>query len=284
MLYFKIGESMESYFINEALDKAINDYMSSKDKKEGVLYNSFLVVVIRMLISIYGELDIINPYQIKNEDALRNNLMKYGASKENIDNLFELISNFYLIERRNSLAIKREENTYFIKVQKTLIDLFNLKRLNFDLSENESKDFFDLLYTPGTSNALRQSYNYLNASDIYEVASYYQNKMLEEKEPELTDEKNLLKFDIYKLFNVSIADISKMSAKDVDKLNKEIYKSFDISENAINKDYLLDEKLKEIKMQNSPITTGNGYVDILLIMSVIVTTIMVVVIFSTIVF
>ena len=191
---------------------------------------------------------------------------------------------FYLIERRNSLAIKREENTYFIKVQKTLIDLFNLKRLNFDLSENESKDFFDLLYTPGTSNALRQSYNYLNASDIYEVASYYQNKMLEEKEPELTDEKNLLKFDIYKLFNVSIADISKMSAKDVDKLNKEIYKSFDISENAINKDYLLDEKLKEIKMQNSPITTGNGYVDILLIMSVIVTTIMVVVIFSTIVF
>ena len=37
-------------------------------------------------------------------------------------------------------------------------------------------------------------------------------------------------------------------------------------------------------MQNSPITTGNGYVDILLVMSVIVTTIMVVVIFGTIVF
>ena len=275
---------MESYFINEAIEKAINDYMNSKDKVESVLYNSFLVVVIRMLISIYGELDIINPYQIKNEDAFKNNLMKYGASKENVDNLFELISNFYLIERRNSLAIKREENTYFISVQKALIDLFTLKRLNFDLTENECKDFFDLLYTPGTSNALRQSYNYLNASDIYEVASYYQNKMLEEKEPELADDKNLLKFDIYKLFNVSIADISKMSAKEIDTLNKEIYKSFDISENAINKDYLLDEKLKEIKMQNSPITTGNGYVDILLIMSIIVTTIMVVVIFSTIVF
>ncbi len=275
---------MEPYFINEAIEKAINDYMNSKDKVESVLYNSFLVVVIRMLISIYGELDIINPYQIKNEDAFKNNLMKYGASKENVDNLFELISNFYLIERRNSLAIKREENIYFISVQKALIDLFTLKRLNFDLTENECKDFFDLLYTPGTSNALRQSYNYLNASDIYEVAEYYQNKMLEEKEPELADDKNLLKFDIYKLFNVSIADISKMSAKEIDTLNKEIYKSFDISENAINKDYLLDEKLKEIKMQNSPITTGNGYVDILLIMSVIVTTIMVVVIFSTIVF
>ena len=275
---------MEPYFINEAFTQAINDYMSSKDKKEGILYNSFLVVVIRMLINIYSEIDIINPYQIKSEEILINNLMKFGASKEEIDNLFTLISNYYLIERRNSLAIKREENTYFIDVQKALIDLFTLKRLNFGLTENESKEFFDLLYTPGTSNALRQSYNYLNASDIYEVASYYQNKMLEKPKEEKEEAKNLLKFDIYKLFNVSIADISKMNSSDIDKLNKEIYKSFDISENAINKDYLLDEKLKEIKMQNSPITTGNGYVDILLIMSVIVTTIMVVVIFSTIVF
>ena len=275
---------MKPYFINEAFNKAINDYMSSKNKKEGILYNSFLVVVIRLLINIYGELDIINPYQIKSEEALKNNLMKYGASSETIEKLFKLISDFYLIERRNSLAIKREENIYFISVQKVLIDLFTLKRLNFDLTENECKDFFDLLYTPGTSNALRQSYNYLNASDIYEVASYYQNKMLKERNLESTDEKKLLKFDIYKLFNVSVADISKMNAEDVDKLNKEIYKSFDISENAINKDYLLEEKLKKVKMQNSPITTGNGYVDILLIMSVIVTTIMVVVIFSTIVF
>ncbi|MBQ8901573.1 MAG: hypothetical protein IJY87_00725 [Bacilli bacterium] len=75
-----------------------------------------------------------------------------------------------------------------------------------------------------------------------------------------------------------------MDDSEVDKLNSEIYKSFDISENAINKDYLLQEKIKELKMQNSPITTGNGYVDILLVMSVIVTTIMVVVIFGTIVF
>ena len=284
MIYFKIGESMEPYFINEAFDKAINDYMSSKDKKEGILYNSFLVVVIRILINIYGELDIINPYQIKSKEALKNNIMKFGAKSEDVEKLFELISNFYLIERRNSLAIKREENIYFISVQKVLIDLFTLKRLNFGLNENESKEFFDLLYTPGTSNILRQSYNYLNASNIYEIAEYYQNKMLEKPKEEKEEEKKLLKFDIYKLFNVSIADISKMNAEDVDKLNKEIYKSFDISENAINKDYLLEEKLKEIKMQNSPITTGNGYVDILLIMSVIVTTIMVVVIFSTIVF
>jgi len=274
---------VKSFFINEAFDKAVNDYLISRDKTEGVLYNSFLVVVIRLLINIYGELDIINPFRVKNELAFDSNLTKYGASKEDIVNLKKLVYEYYLIEKRNVQSIRREANPYFIEVQKCLIDLFNIKRLNFGLTESDSHEFFDLLYTPGTSNALRQSYNFLNAENIYEVAEYYKEAMKKERIKK-EEQKNLLGFDVYKLFNLSIADISKMDDSEVDKLNSEIYKSFDISENAINKDYLLQEKIKELKMQNSPITTGNGYVDILLVMSVIVTTIMVVVIFGTIVF
>lgn len=275
---------MKSFFINEAFDKAVNDYLISKDKEEGVLYNSFLVVVIRLLINIYGELDIINPFKVKNEMAFDTNLMKYGAKKEQIDNLKVLLYKYFLIEKRNVQSVKRENNPHFIEVQKCLIDLFNMKRLNFGLQERDSRDFFDLLYTPGTSNALRLSYNFLNAENIYEIAEYYKESMKQESTSKEEDKKNLLGFDVYKLFNVSIADLSKMDEEDVDRLNSEIYKSFDISENAINKDYLLGEKIKELKMQSNPITTGNGYVDILLIMSIIVTVVMVVVIFGTLVF
>ena len=100
---------MKSFFINEAFDKAINDYMISKDKPESVLYNSFLVVVIRMLINIYGELDIINPYRIKNEESFDNNLIKYGAKKESIVKLKQAMANYYLIEKRNlQLIYKRK--------------------------------------------------------------------------------------------------------------------------------------------------------------------------------
>lgn len=275
---------MKSFFINEAFDKAVNDYLISKDKEESVLYNSFLVVVIRMLVNIYGELDIINPFQTQNEEALNSNLMKYGATKEEINKFKRLIDGFYIIEKRNIQAIRREENPYFIDVQKCLIDLFNLKRLNFGMVARESHEFFDLLYTPGTSNALRLSYNFLNAEDVYEIAEYYKEVISKKEEFHNSEKKNLLGFDVYKLFNVSIADLSKMKEQDIDNLNSQIYKSFDISENAINKDYLLDEEVRKIKIQNNPITTGNGYVDILLIMSVIITTIMVVVIFSTLVF
>ena len=63
-----------------------------------------------------------------------------------------------------------------------------------------------------------------------------------------------------------------------------IYKSLDINENSINKEFLLQEKVNQSKMQNMPMMTGNGYVDILLIMSIIITVIMVIVIFATLVF
>jgi len=275
---------VKSFFINEAFDKAIKDYLASKDKPEGVLYNSFLVVVIRMLVNIYGELDIINPYLVKDEVAFDSNLTKYGASIDKVLDLRRLVSCFYQIELRNVRSLKRENNPYFIEVQKCIIDLFDLKAINNGIEDSKSKEFFDLLYTPGTSNALRLSYNFLNAENIYEIAEYYKNVLEDNpQKKEIEEKKDLLGFDIYKLFNYSIADLSKMNNDEVTKLNSEIYRSLDISENAINKEYLLEEKLKEIRMQNNPVTTGNGYVDILLIMSVIITVIMVVVIFGTII-
>lgn len=277
---------MKTFFINEAIEKAIVDYLNSRDKSEGVIYNSFLVVVIRLLINIYGELDILNPYQIKSEEAFDDNLMKFGMNKESIQEFKRLLDGFYRIEKKNMSSVKREENIYFIEVQKKLIDMFNLKRLNYGLTESDRKEFFDLLYTPGTSNALRLSYNFLNAEDIYEIAEYFKTAMSLQKEmPKVSEkEKDLLPFETYKLFGFDISDLSKMNEKDVNEINSEIYSSFDISENAINKDYLLEERIKAYKMQRTPITTGNGYVDILLIMSVIVTSVMVVVIFGTLVF
>ena len=274
---------MKPYFINEAFDKGLQDYLVSKNNNEGILYNSFLVVVIRMLINIYGELDVINPYKIKNEYAFDHNLQKYGATKEQIDNLKRLLDGYYVIEKRNLNAVRKEENIYFIEVQKIIIDLYNLKRLNFGVTETESAEFFDLLYTPGSSNSLRISYNFLNARNIYEIAEYYKLTMQQVNEKE-NNNKDLLKFDVYKLFNVSIADLSKMNNDEIIKLNSQIYKSLDINENAINKEYLLDEKIKMLTSPKEPITTGNGYVDILIIMSIIVTVVMVVVIFTTLVF
>ncbi len=270
-------------FVNEGFNKAISDYLASKNKPDGVVHNSILVVFIRLLINIYGELDIINPYQINDENALNNNLMKYGADLSNINKLKTLINEFYQLDIKNKNSKIKVENNYFIDVQKCLIDLFTLKRVTYGVTETQQKIFFDLLYTPGASSALRISDNFKYASNVYEVAEYYKDK-LSIKSKENNVEKQLLGFDIYKQFNVSVADLSQMDASQIESLNKQIYNSFDIDTNAMNKEYLLQEKMKQIYRQNHPITTGNGYVDILLIMSVIATTIMVIAVVGMLVF
>ena len=74
-----------------------------------------------------------------------------------------------------------------------------------------------------------------------------------------------------------------MSSEEILKLNHNIYKSLNVSENAINKEYLLQEKIKELTNPKTPVTSGNGYVDILLIMSIIVTVLMAIIVIVTLV-
>lgn len=277
---------MKDYFINEAFDKAINDYLLSKNDVDGIIYNSFLVVFIRTLCLIYGELDIINPYHTNNSDMFKYNLKRYNCPENIIDDLILLLDMYYKVELKNENSLEKKENLYFIDVQKRLIDLFVCKIENYEVSDTEYKKFFDLLYTPATSNPLRQSYNYLKATNPYEVAMYYQEKINNVKKIEKKiEQKELLNLDIYKLFNYKISDISRMSNEEIKNLNKNIYASLNINENAINKKYLLEEAINKLKYNdNNKITTGNGYVDILIVMSIIVTSIMVISIFTFIVF
>lgn len=267
---------MEKSFINNAFTKALDDYQLSNDKVQGIKYNSFLVVVIRMLISLYGELDIINPYSNNDEELLKNNLGKFGYSKENIEIFFSNLALFYEIELANENKIKKEKNPYFIAVQKNLIDILIKKKLNFYLTDIEVREFYDLLYTPYTSNPLRFSYNYLTALDELEVDNYFKHEMSENTKVILSEEKHFLNFKAYEALKYSIEDIKKMTASEIEKVNSRVYSYFGIRENAINKEYLLEKALETLEREENKVTSGNGYVDILLVLSIICTVVMVV--------
>lgn len=279
------GESVKTVFQNEAFDKAIKDYLSFDGDIDGKIYNSFLVVVMRMLVNIYGELDIVNPYLTFNSEALDHNLMKYGASQELVNEFKLMLDMYYKIELKKENSVKKEGNPYFIDVQKKLIDMFILKKNNVDISDSDYSEFFNLLYTPATDNPLRLSYNYLLADDVYEVATYFQESVNNSKHVVVKKNRDdLLDLSIYKMFDYKLSDISMMNNDELKQINSGIYSALNINENAINKEYLLNEAIRALKGEDNKVTTGNGYVDILLIMSVVVTCVMVVSIFAFIVF
>lgn len=267
---------MEHIFINEAFTKAINDYLKSVEQPKGIIYNSFLVIVIRMLIILYSELDIVNPLVINDEELLKNNLTKYGFSSEKIDIFFSELQLYYDIEKEQDNKMIKKSNPYFISVQKLLIDMLIAKKLNFQLKEKEVQDFYNLLYTPYSPNPLQVSYNFLMAEDVLEIDKYFKQQMKENVKQVKTREKHYLNVKAYELLNYSMNDLYQMDASEVDKINHQVYDYFKIRENAINKEYLLDKAIEAIERENNKITSGNGYVDILLVLSVICTIIMVV--------
>lgn len=267
---------MEHVFINEAFNQAINDYLKSVEQPKGVIYNSFLVIVIRMLIVLYSELDIVNPLVINDEDLLKSNLTKYGFSKYQLDIFFSDLQVYYDIEKEQKDKIVKKPNPYFISVQKLLIDMLIAKKLNFQLKEKEVQDFYNLLYTPYSLNPLQVSYNFLMAEDVLEIDRYFRQQMKENVKQVKTREKHYLNVKAYELLNYSMNDLYQMDANEVDKINSQVYDYFKIRENAINKEYLLDKAIEAIERENNKVTSGNGYVDILLVLSIICTIIMVV--------
>ena len=90
----------------------------------------------------------------------------------------------------------------------------------------------------------------------------------------LPKEKHLLNAKAYEILNYSFDNVKNLESSEVDKINSQVYDYFKIRENAINKEYLLEKAIEAIERENNKVTSGNGYVDILLVLSVICTVLM----------
>ncbi len=269
---------MITYFINEAFDMAIKTYLDKKTKPNCVEFNSFLVVVIRSLVFIYGELDITTPYFSKKEELFDRNLGKYNYSDLEIEAFKKELEN-YLINEKNNV----KPNPSFLEIEKMLINMFMMKKINHVVTKDEEIIFESLLYTPNNQNELMISYNFLHSATGSEVINYFKDRNEKCKKVTVETPKHLLTPDAYNVINKNYTDICLLSAVDVEKVNSEVYSALEVPKNAINHEYLLDQKLKEFYHKTEPVTSGNGYVDILLILGIICTIIMIIII-ATIIF
>lgn len=109
-----------------------------------------------------------------------------------------------------------------------------------------------------------------------EIDKYFKKQLKENVKIIKPQEKHYLNIKAYEILNYSMDDLNKMDNNELERVNHQIYDYFKIRENAINKEYLLEKAIEALERENNKITSGNGYVDILLVMSIICTIIMVV--------
>lgn len=264
----------DEFFVNEAIENAIRTYLSSKHDKEGVTYNSFLVVVIRTLALIYGEVDILNPFYINDSVAFISNLGKYGMNKSDIALFKEEVLSFYNLDKDNDQNASKL-NSYFKNILKYLVDMFVAKSKVVGVSYQDEEQFLELIYTSHTTNPHRVSFNTQVNGDVNFIEKYYYSKindmdMTKDLSKTISDNINL---EALNYLGVNLSNISSMSNEDLQKAQNNAYKYFDVDVYSPTRDEDLKNSINNLNSFNvkKHVTSGNGYVDILLLMSVIAT-------------
>jgi len=165
---------MTDEFVNSALNEA---FLLYKDNHDSVIYNGFLVSVVRMLIIIYGE-EIVNLFDAKDVQGFNNLLTKYGYSIDEVNDFTSrlLKANKALIRQKDK-AIKKK-NKYFNVVQKDLIDMLVKKNEQEPMDKNLILQFYNLLFTANNSDFYRKSIAVLEAYNPYEIDEYFKKKNL----------------------------------------------------------------------------------------------------------
>ena len=264
----------EEYFINIAFDTAIKNYIANKSNPNNIIYNSFLVVVIRILVLIYGEADLLNPYYLNNEIAFLNNLGKYGLTKSDIVVFKDELFNFYKLSLMNNKQEIKQKNPYFQNILKILVDMFITKKKSTTVTFEEEETFLDLAYTSHTTDYYRISDNYYMSEDPNYIEKYYYSKINEmDVTKDLSSTINMnLNLEALKYVGVNLSNISNMSKQELINAQQKAYNYFEVDASKPNRDEQLQNSLDYLKTYGKRhLTSGNGFVDILLLMSVIVT-------------
>ena len=240
-------------FVNEAIDYAFTMFTRSKGREFSSLYNSFLVVVVRALCEIYGELDITNPFLTGNEYGFNLNLKKFGYSEENLVKFRDHMQSYYEWAKKASKNKIVNKSTDFVAIQKDLIDMMECK-LGEDTEEIEKKikEFKQFLYTDENSNPKFKLFNIQVADDMNAVKKYL-NEMIAKKKAQ-----------------VEVLNIKDISAPGDEK--DEIYKMIEADmANEPARRYANMLKLKPNLQPRLALSSGNGFVDLMVLISVVTT-------------
>lgn len=225
-----------SIFVNEAINNAISDYFKYKSKPTSVEFNAFSVVVARAIVFLYGELDISNCIKTNNEHSMGGfdmNICKFGYPEDELNKFKSNFQKYYEIEKENQKLAIKKKNIYMDFVQKNLIDMFFYKKVMMNLTENDTKEFYSLLFTTTSNDLYKQSYALLTSPDPKEVEYYFNLKLfkLENKYTFVIYRMNVLDMKIYNFFGLSNELISSFSQNQINSVNKQLFDYFGIEEN-----------------------------------------------------
>ena len=252
---------MNNYFINEAIDSGISNYLLIKQGSDYDKAHIFEVYIIRCLCKIYGDINILNPYRIGNANSLKSNLIMYGLKKEEMEEFINLMNEYSIwLNSKNNVG----KTSITSKIELILVNMVVERNKTLKFS-SEELEFFDKYFDPKNNN-FSKLHN-LITKDINIVPMYWNRKkiLLDNNIKFKKIRNDLLSSQIYDKYGIDKDDISRMSEDKVRNINNRIITSEKENE----------KRVKKFNPKSIIITSGNGFVDTLMLLSIMTTEILI---------
>lgn len=243
-------------FINEFITNGLNDYFG-----ENKPY-SFEKHIIECICNIYGKENINRIYTSQNQNEFIKLIRMYGYSE---NSYLRFVG--YTVEYENfkkSFAGNPNQKTdIYNKIESEVITMFGFKFLLGKTTKQEIDSFEYNLLNDFETTRLKLNTG-LNPNFIQEL---WKKRRIEFKNSvDLYSVKtNYLDDETYKKFNIDLETVKQMDYRMVEKLNKSILERLKHPEEVIKEE--VEKKSKFV------LSSGNGFVDILIMVSIITTVI-----------
>lgn len=262
-----ITRYVDKFFINPAIENGIRSYMLYKEGKTYPAIYTYEMNVIKILTIIYGEKSILLPYKIDNEKAFECNLLMYDLKENDMLNFFKYFNEYY--EFMQNYKSEKKATGLTTEIEKILIEMI-IKRGKRKEYTNQELSEFDKIFNPIEGN-LKNIKSLISVNNGLIARAWETNKY------ELTNTQlrmiavnpNLLDSSIYSKYGYNITTIASLSEEEIENVNHIII----VEENRV---ISTPEKKNIFRKSNKIVlTTGNGFVDKLMLLSIIATELMI---------
>ena len=250
-----------NFFINDSISYGISNYMLIKDGKDYDKAHIFEVYVIRCLCKIYGDINIINPYRINNENSFKSNLIMYGLKVSEMEEFIKLMEDYSKWLNSEKQVGKTDITS---KIEIILINMIIERNKNIKFN-NEEIEFFNKYFDPINNNFA--TLHNLITKDVSIVPMYWDRKkiLLNNNIKFKLIRNDLLSSSIYDKYGLDKESLEKMSEEKVRNINNRI----------LEKEKAENKRSKKFNPKNVIITSGNGFVDTIMLLSIMTTEIMI---------
>lgn len=247
-------------FINNAINNGIINYFNYINGKELNKVHIYEFLIIKVLVCIYGEINIINPYKLNKPDSFKNNLLIYGIKISEINSFIDYMEEYDIWLNSSSNVSKTIIPN---EISKILINMILLKSVNYEINKNDL-EVFDSFFNPISGDMLKINELIIENNTVIPIL-WNRKRQHFKKDLVLTRIlPELLSANDYNKYGLDIKEVEQLSNLKIKEINDKIIADEDESEGK--------EKFDPKKLI---LTSGSGFVDTIVLLSIMATEIMI---------